>query len=235
MIDGLEVRVPSTIPRQSLFWNQSPTHPVSGPYRFVLDARKASLMRIYFGNTVPIPPGKKHYKVEFGATNLFTAQDIITSIRSAFQLTIQDALNLTVARIDLTADVRDVPVEWFKQHCRVKRKHKSKTYDSIQPEYEPVETETTGGVTGLKFGKRPDFYRIYNRVAEKHSRRQALLSWTSSNPNPVLTRVERQCSGPSVPPQLRTLGLLFENGHIIDPFPNFICSSRAPIMPDTEQ
>lgn len=234
MIDRLEVRVPSTVPKKRWFWSQNSSHRVrGGPYLWVLDGRKTSLISIYYGHSVPMPHPKQHYKVEFSSTSLFSATDLVSSIRSAFLLSVQDALNLTVARIDLTADVPDVQVQWFKQHCRVKRKQKSKTYDSVQPEYEPLKAETAAGVTGLEFGRRPDFYRIYNRVAETLPRGDALSFWSS--PDLVLTRVERQCSGPSVPPRLKTLGLLFENGHLIDPFPNLICSSRAPTIPDMDR
>ncbi len=71
-----------------------------------------------------------------------------------------------------------------------------------------------GGVTALVFGKRPDLYRVYHKVAEKRERGADILyaGMFYGAPTPIVTRVERQCSGKAFPQQLSTLGGIFEHG-----------------------
>ena len=58
-----------------------------------------------------------------------------------------------------------------------------------------------GGVTALVFGKRPDLYRVYHKVAEKRERGADILyaGMFYGAPTPIVTRVERQCSGKAFP------------------------------------
>jgi hypothetical protein len=110
-------------------------------------------------------------------------------------------------------------VEWFKRNCRVKSKRSPRSYEDCNT------GAWKGIVTSVEFGKRPELYRIYNRVAEKRARGAEVLydGMSSGAPAPIVTRVERQCSGRAVPKEVATLGDLFEHGADLNPFPNLVC------------
>ena len=65
---------------------------------------------------------------------------------------------------------------------------------------------------------------IYNKVQEVIDKGRPLLhrgTGTGEDP-PIVTRVERQCTGISVPLDLRTLGAFFKNIANFDPFKNVV-------------
>jgi hypothetical protein len=166
---------------------------------------------------------KRHRKVDFTDTRLLSAGDVLWRLTKFFQIKEEQALSLRVARIDFAADVCGVPMEWFKRHCRVKAKRKSQSYENLKVE------SSKGAVTSLVFGKRPDLYRVYNRVAEKRERGADILyaGMFSGALAPIVTRVERQCSGKAIPQQLSTLSGLFKHGADVDPFPGLICTPTS--------
>jgi hypothetical protein len=221
MIDRLELLVPEDVPRRIEEWRK---HRVRGAahgsvYALTLDADFQLSLRVHYDFRVPIAKENRHVKVDFTGTRLLSADDFLWRLTSLFQIQREDALSLRVARIDLATDVWSVPVEWFKQHCRVKRKRKPRSFEVCQ-------TETSkGAVTSVVFGKRPDLYRIYDRIAEKRERGEEILyaGKLTGAPVPTVTRIERQCSGRAIPKDLATLGGLFKNAAVTDPFPALLC------------
>ena len=121
-------------------------------------------------------------------------------------------------------------MEWFRQHSRVKRKRKPQSYEVCKTE------SSKGYVTSVVFGKRPDLYRIYDRVAEKRERGAEVLydGMFSGAPVPTVTRVERQCSGRAIPKDLATLGGLFDHAAATDPFPGLLCRETEDECVSTE-
>jgi hypothetical protein len=221
MIDRLELRIPLDVPKRAKNWVKYPLHPakLGSPYATTLDADAALALRVHFNHRVPIAKEKMHLKVDFTDTRLLSAEDLLLRLTSLFRIQGDEALSFQIARIDFAADVYGVPVEWFKRNCRVKRKRNPRSYEDSK-----LDT-WKGRVTSVEFGKRPEFYRIYNRVAEKRARGADVLydGMFSAAPAPTVTRVERQCSGRAIPREVATLGALFEHGADVIPFPNLVC------------
>ena len=225
MIDKLEILVPESVPVRSESWRERNIRPakVGLPYSFTLDVDKQFALRIHFNHRTSVAKDKRHRKVDFTDTRLLSAWDVLWRLTKFFLIQEEQALSFRVARIDFAADVCGVPMEWFKRHCRVKAKRKPQSYETSKVE------SSKGAVTSLVFGKRPDLYRVYDRVAEKRERGADILyaGMFSGAPTPIVTRVERQCSGKAIPQQLSTLGGLFEHGADADPFPGLICSPTS--------
>lgn len=219
MIDRLEVLVPEEVPKREENWRGSQIRPAKGGtvYAYTLNEDFQLALRVHFNFRVPI--AKRHLKVDFTDTRLMTADDLLWRLTWMFRIGEEQARAFRVQRIDFAADVFGVPVEWFKRHCQVKRKRKTQSYEVCRSE------TSKGAVTSVVFGKRPDLYRIYDRVAEKLARGAELLypGVELGAPAPIITRVERQCSGRSIPKAVGSLGALFENAAEIEPFPGLVC------------
>jgi hypothetical protein len=232
MIDKLELRVPESVPRRTANWREYPVRRAKrgSPYAQTLDADRLAL-RIHYDFGVPVAKEKRHWKLDFTPTRLFTAEDLLSRLTWLFKMTREQALSVQIARIDFAADVNGVTVEWFRRHSRVKRKRKSQSYEVCKAE------SSKGSVTSVVFGKRTDLYRIYDRVAEKQARGADVLyaGMLSGDPVPTITRVERQCSGRSIPKDLLTLGGLFEHAAETDPFPNLVCRKTDAEYVSTEE
>ena len=217
MIDRLEVLVPEDAPKRTEVWRRQRLQPAkrSSVYAHTLDADFQLALRVHLNFRVPIAKERRHLKIDFTDTRLLSADDFLWRLAQLFQVRREEALRFRIARIDFTADAYGVPVEWFRQHSRVKRKRKPQSYEVCKKE------SSKGYVTSVVFGKRPDLYRIYDRIAEKDERGADVLydGMFSGSPVPIVTRVERQCSGRAIPKDLSTLGGLFEHAGAADPFP----------------
>ena len=123
---------------------------------------------------------------------------------------------LGTMRIDLCADIADVPVLWFQP--RVRFKYKRFAREDGELKYAKIGSR---GVQTLTSGKRPNLFRIYDKPAECLVQFNKLCRRSSSDadelsfekefgfpPNAVLTRVERQIAGKQVPPELSSFGAL---------------------------
>jgi hypothetical protein len=144
-----------------------------------------------------------------------------------------------IMRIDLTADVKDITVPWCKPRIRFK-------YKRIQKEYGELKYGTIGRgeVETIWAGCRPNVFRIYNKVAEskvQFRRMQLRAGKNGEQPDferefgfkktDILTRIERQCGGNRIPPQLETFGDL-HNAPDFNPFDVLeIVSSGHPNLP----
>jgi hypothetical protein len=221
MIDRLEVLVPEDVPKRTENWRIQRVRHAQGnsPYAHTLDEGLRLALRVHYDFRVPVAKEKRHLKVDFTDTRLLSAEDLLWRLTWMFRIEEQQAYSFHVARIDFAADVQGVPVEWFRQHCLVKRKRKPQSYEVWKKE------TSKGAVTSVVFGKRPDFYRIYDRIAEKLERGADVLyrGMNMGAPVPIITRVERQCTGRAIPKNLATLGGLFENAATADPFPALLC------------
>ena len=222
MIDRLEVLVPNDVPIQPNEWRKYLVKRarLGFPYALTLDADDALSLRIHHKHRVPVRREKRHFKVDFTGTRLLTAEDMLWRLISLFQIQREQALSFQVARVDLAADVYGVPVEWFRQHSRVKRKRRPQSYEAWKAD------SSKGAVTSVVFGKRPDLYRIYDRIAEKKKHGKEILhaGLSSGVPSPIVTRVERQCTGRSISKEFRTLDGLIKHAADVQPFPQLVCS-----------
>lgn len=76
-----------------------------------------------------------------------------------------DPLEHRVSRIDLCADVPGIPVAWFRDHVRVKRKQWIAEFS----QQEVIEHQRMGKrkIQTLYWGKRPCCLRVYDKIAER--------------------------------------------------------------------
>lgn len=131
--------------------------------------------------------------------------------------------DLELMRVDFAADVPGVAVEWFWMHARARNKRLTEIIRG---------SAVVGTGTTVHFGHHPDCYRIYNKGAQLIAKygptraEQALRQIVSdvdripSCPDRqfVLTRVERQLAGRSIPNQLSTFEVLKTNATGFNPF-----------------
>jgi hypothetical protein len=128
-------------------------------------------------------------------------------------------------RLDLAVDVKHISVGWFQS--RLKANHKQFIANFGSAEFIEM---GRGGIQTLYFGKRPNLYRIYDKVAEYKYRYAKLLRSKEDGDVPtfeefcglketdVITRVERQIGG-KIPEQFSTVGQL-RTLDTYDPFDN---------------
>jgi hypothetical protein len=124
---------------------------------------------------------------------------------------------LDLMRIDLAADVPGVPVRWFARNARAKWKQWIARLGEI--EYAEMGRRK---IETLYFGKRPNCFRIYDKLSElRHQYDQMQRKASDAAEIPtfeekfkypetgfVLTRVERQIGGGRIPQQIGKLGKL---------------------------
>ena len=114
-----------------------------------------------------------------------------------------DPLLLDVMRIDLAADVRGVPVTWFVDHTSIKHKRFTSEVGAT-----PYNRQGRLGIETLYLGKRPNLFRIYNKIAEWRYQYARMKRRGDDGPlspfeemfgypeeGVILTRVERQIGG----------------------------------------
>jgi hypothetical protein len=105
--------------------------------------------------------GEENHKLELVNTGEMGYSEMLDAVERVFEI---DPRKAEVMRVDLCADVRGVPVTWFKQHCRPQ-------YKRFGAEYEDCKAVSMGrcGIETFNYGKHPNFYRIYNKIAQwKH-------------------------------------------------------------------
>jgi hypothetical protein len=121
-----------------------------------------------------------------------------------------------IMRIDLCADVPDVPVLWFLPRTRVKFKRYGNEIGDLK--YGKI---GQGTVETIMAGKRPNVFRFYDKVAESKMQFKKMLRKQSPDSDPldfeaefgfspdsVLTRVERQFGGGRIPEGIDTFSKL---------------------------
>jgi hypothetical protein len=229
MIDALQISVPQTVNRRPGQWQLFKRRPAprKSAYDTIIDCRPWLDVIIMHGHRRPTPAIRRHFNLEFKETRHLTAADILSWVRRLFELTESQAKDLRVGRIDFAADIAGVSVDWFRTNCRVRNKQTSKEY--------LVSEASRLGASTLMFGVRDDLIRIYNKVREmKDTGKDVLyLGKGLGRPEPIITRVERQCRGSKIPGQLRTLRGLFSNAPGYNPFADLDLAVAADV-PDTD-
>jgi hypothetical protein len=217
MIDKLEVRVPAQAQYSRDFGafysaihcsDKNPFRP-SSHYLRVGDLRAFGYGVVLHAHCVH---GSGNHKLELIDTGQATLAEMSREIERVFDV---DSRRLEITRIDLAADVLGVPVPWFLAHLRAKWKR-------FVADIGEVEYARMGklAVETLYLGKRPNCYRIYNKIAELHYQ-HARLKVPDGQPKPsfealyglpetglILTRVERQIGGGRLPAEIGTVGQL---------------------------
>ena len=131
-----------------------------------------------------------------------------------------DILGLNVKRIDMAVDVVGYPVGWFRDHVSVRRRQCRGEFGTVS-----YRTDVRRGVETLYFGRRPNLFRIYDKIAQPKPKAIKGTDWVLFKPDRrgmdsglAVTRIERQYGGDRVPDQLATLGKIRVEGLKINPF-----------------
>jgi len=166
------------------------------------------------------------HKIELLDVGTKTLTEIIGEVSSIFDV---DARSLRIMRVDLAVDVEGVPLSWFREALRVshKRWRAAVTGDRFYGEMGNRNIQT------LYYGKRPNLFRVYDKMAEYRAAYQRLKRGRKGQEPPsfealygrgenesVVTRVERQIGG-RIPERISTLHDLIEHGRDFEPFQAF--------------
>jgi hypothetical protein len=184
--------------------------------------------------------GGKDHKLELFDVGKKSYSEIVEVVES---VTDAKPETMGIMRIDLTADVESISVEWFKQHARFKFKRTEREYGEVK--YEML---GRGEVETIMAGSRPNVFRIYNKVAESQVQFRRMQRRQNTDAEPLefekefgfkdtdtLTRVERQCGGDRIPVEFETFGSL-HRAPDYNPFQNLeIVSSGLPTLPTPEE
>ena len=243
MIDKVELRISAAArftPAVHAFIRQFPygnSHiRPSRLYAAVADLRPLGIDALLH---VSCKHGSHDHKIEM----LDTGKKVYSELVQQIEFTCEaDPMKLSVTRLDLCADVPGTPVAWFQPRIRVKFKRFANEIGV--PKYEQMGNRR---IETLVAGKRPNVFRIYDKVAECKVQFDKLRRRTSPDADPlefetefgfapdaVLTRVERQCGGGRVPPDLNTFGKL-ASAPAYNPFePLEIISGSGSRLPSVE-
>lgn len=230
MIDKLDLRIPTSAPFTSDFRFVGKEVNYAGlcsvvsravHYQGVVDLRPFGIDAMLHAYKRRVP---KSHKLELFDTGLKTLDEMGSLVAKVFDVDID---NLGIMRVDLAADVPDVTVEQLRNCLRVRFKR------SIEERGE-LDYANVGGrrVEYFRYGKSPNCVRVYDKPAECRARLPEILK--RCNPDAelpsfeelfgfpedvVLTRIERQCGGNRIPPELGTFADL-RHADEFDPFNN---------------
>jgi hypothetical protein len=217
MIDKFDIRVPGPAPYTPAFFRLYPElrNNPKGPFHASRQYLAVADLRPY-GHDVILHThckfGKGDHKIELIDTGIRSFEYLLNEVRRIFDV---NPSNLELIRVDLATDVPGVPVTWFLSHTRAKFKrfHNAGMGDF---EYQQLGQK---GIQTLYLGKRPNMFRIYDKVAEwqhQHKKLQRRLgagveipdfhSFYGVWPDTVLTRVERQIGGGRIAQQIKIMG-----------------------------
>ncbi len=121
-----------------------------------------------------------------------------------------------IMRVDFCADIEGVPVSWFHPRTRILYKQLSHKIGSLKSEI-----ISKAGIETISAGRRPNVFRIYDKVAESKVQFRRMVKRCSNDADPldfekefgfspesILTRVERQYGGGRIPEEISTFGKL---------------------------
>jgi hypothetical protein len=196
--------------------------------------------------------GLQTHKLELNNVGESGKSRIYTDLESVVAI---DPRRVEIMRFDCCADMRDVPVNFVKQHMRVVRKRRGANVLEFE---DPYFEHIYGRGETMYFGARPNCFRCYDKVAElKMQYKRVLREFEGvrkrngvvnqdSEPAPsfeslygfkgdeVLTRVERSIVGRQVPQQLSTVGDL-DRLPDFDPFASVMIYADADSLPSRSE
>lgn len=169
MLDKVDIRVPDTVEPgpvlaesfEQLRKYATPPFHVSRMYRYTCDLRKVfgidAVVHLWFRHSRPT------HKIEIIDAGEKTLADMERIITQLFNV---DSRTLELLRIDLAADIEDVPVPWFREHAFVNRKQFSARIEKSQESELQFIAMNKALAQTIYAGKRPNLIRIYDKLAE---------------------------------------------------------------------
>jgi hypothetical protein len=184
--------------------------------------------------------GDHHHKLEILDAGKKHYSELAETVESVADV---DPDSLGTMRIDLTADIHDVSVSWFKSHARFRFKRTNREHGELK--YALI---GRGQVETITAGSRPNVIRIYNKIAEWKMQFRRMVRKAKRNSEfvefekefgvketDVLTRVERQCGGNRIPPELGSFGSLVSAPEF-NPFVSVeIIDGKGPSAPSPDE
>ncbi|MBS1798192.1 MAG: hypothetical protein JSS95_00035 [Acidobacteria bacterium] len=238
MIDKIELRLPVSTyfrnPVNGLLRRYRVARP-SQHYIGVMDLRP-------HGFDAMLHYGKRRephtHKLELFETGKKPYSELVGLVESIVEM---DSSKFELTRIDLCADIPDVPVVWFHEHASFRYKRISRRVGKLK--WDVISNTDIETITA---GARPNVYRIYNKTAEELSRFRKAQRKQSRDADPLvfeqeyghketnmLTRIERQYGGGRLPKEVRTFGELHRAAEI-DPFDAMMIDSAPVCLPRIE-
>lgn len=241
-IDKIEVRLPRMTqfraePREfmleSRHFENSARVRKSGRYEWVSDLRPIGIdaMLHYSLKRDQNDPHEGEHKLELFDTGLKPYSGLVAQIERTIEGPIDD---LDLMRIDLCADLYEVPVEWFLTNVRVKFKRRAHEMGLLK--YERIGSK---GIQTITAGRRPNVVRFYDKKAElqdqlrKLDRKRSydadkltLHSVFGISEHATITRVERQFGGGRIPREIDSFGKLILLPDF-DPFTNIVFREQS--------
>lgn len=222
-IDFLEVKAPGPFTDNvyDALWSAKKTGGQKQQgYELMVDLEPYGILAmLHYGNIFT-----QQHKLQVKAVGEKGLSEIVDIIGCVFH---GDLAEVTVMRLDAKVDV-DYPVQYFKEHARVPYKRNTGEWGCLKHKESNLKRVET-----LEIGKRPNLWRFYDKLAERHHdykvycnrmKKQGKEPETFENKygHPksgfVLTRVERQFGGGRVPELVGTIEKLIANAEQFKPF-----------------
>ena len=200
---------------QSRFFENSTRTMASGRYQWVTDLRPVGIdALLHYGlKRKENDPHEGEHKLELLDTGEKSYSQLVAQLEGTVEGPVDD---LDIMRVDLCADMSEVPVQWFLPRVRVKFKRVA--YEMGRLTYRRI---GKAGIQTISAGKRPNIVRIYDKVAEyreqlrKMKRKQSrdsdeltLKTEFGISEEATVTRVERQFGGQRIPRVVDSFGRL---------------------------
>ena len=229
MIDKVDLRVPGYVdytPEFSALYQELRNDP-KGPFRTSQHYLASADLR-KFGHPVILHTHctrdkKGNHKLELLDTGVMGYSRMGNEISRIFNT---PPGQLEIMRVDLAADVVGVPVPWFEKNMGVTFKRWTNGIGVADPDDLQFSKMGKRGVETCNFGKRPNFYRVYDKITElkgqyvklkqqakrDHGHLEGFPTFEQFCGYPetgfILTRVERQIGGARIPEELSTFASL---------------------------
>jgi hypothetical protein len=248
VIDKLEIRVPHEAPfrrefaalYRQLAWEQPRLLKSSRYYGTVVDLRDFERPVILHNSARLSKSGDN--KIELVETGGMSYARMHSEIEQIYDI---DPQRLSVMRVDLAADIPNVPLSWFLMHSWAQFKR-------WVADIGQIEDNTVYSEMGMKvpqtlyYGKRPNVIRIYDKTAERLYRLKKQQRHVSPDAelltfeevygyssNSWVTRVERQFAGGRVPTPVSTFQKL-RSAADFNPFQNLRLINGGDVEPQPD-
>jgi hypothetical protein len=223
MIDKIEARLPSSVTfRKEILalirqMNYATGKSFMMPSRFYVgvgDLRPLGIdALLHYHYKRGIEGSQGCHKLEMLSTGKKPYSALVAQLESVIDGSTDD---LRMMRVDLCADIPNVPVSWFHPRTQIQ-------YKRMSHQIGPLKYEIIGkaGMETISAGKRPNILRIYDKVAESKMQFRRMVKRASLDadaldfevefgfsPEATLTRVERQFGGGRIPEPISTFGKL---------------------------
>jgi hypothetical protein len=254
MIDKVDLRVPGYVPYSpsfSLLYQELRNDP-KGPFRPSQHYSASADLRKYghpaILHTHCTRDKKGNHKLELLDTGVMGYSQMRNEIQRIFDT---PPGHLQVMRVDLAADVEGVPVQWFEKNVAITFKRWTNGIGVADPDDLQFSKMGKSGIETCNFGRRPNFIRVYNKIAELKKqydtlKRRAKYEQGHLRGFPsfkdmygyaamgfILTRVERQIGGGRVPELLSTFADLRQAADF-DPFDRIVFLNAGTVEPSPD-